>query len=175
MPAFPSSAIAAPDAVLFREAMSRVTGAVTIVSTAGPGGLSGFTATAMVSVSDAPPTLLVCANKASRTLTAIEANGQFAVNVLALADRPVAEAFTGRSGLGGAARFAVGAWQTGHAGACGTGLPLLAGALAAFECDLIEAKPVAGHVVLFGAIRGIRLAEDAAPLVYARRDYHSIS
>ena len=51
---------------VFREAMSRLGAAVHIVTTAGPAGMAGFTATAVCSVSDAPPMLLVCLNRKSQ-------------------------------------------------------------------------------------------------------------
>ena len=47
------------DQAQFREAMSRLGAAVHVVTTAGPAGIAGFTATAVVSVSDQPATLLV--------------------------------------------------------------------------------------------------------------------
>lgn len=156
----------APD---FREAMSRVAGAVNVITTDGPAGRAGLTATAVTSVSDAPPTLLACLNRHSRTLLSMQPNAYFAVNVLAGQQLAIAEAFTGKTGLDGAARFALGDWQTGM-----HGQPLLNGALASFECELQEAKPVASHVVLIGLIRAIRLGQGGAGLVYARRGYHAL-
>ena len=55
--------IATVDAAQFREAMSRLGAAVHVVTTAGPAGRAGVTATAVVSVSDQPATLLVCLNR----------------------------------------------------------------------------------------------------------------
>ena len=49
----------------FRDAMARVCAPVNIITTDGPAGRGGFTATAMCSVSDDPPTLLVCMNERS--------------------------------------------------------------------------------------------------------------
>ena len=47
----------------FRDAMSTLAAAVNVVTTDGPGGRAGFTATAVCSVCDEPPTLLVCLNR----------------------------------------------------------------------------------------------------------------
>ncbi len=44
----------------FREAMSYMAAAVNIVTSDGPGGIAGFTASSVCSVSLDPPTLLVC-------------------------------------------------------------------------------------------------------------------
>ena len=49
----------------FKNAMSLLTSAVNVVTTAGMSGRYGFTASAVCSVNDTPPTLLVCMNKSS--------------------------------------------------------------------------------------------------------------
>src|SRR5690242_9975305 len=66
-----------PDSLEFREGMSRVAGAVHVVTTEGPSGRAGFTATAMTPVTDSPASLLVCVNTASRSAQALLANGVF--------------------------------------------------------------------------------------------------
>src|SRR3981189_248751 len=55
------------DPTAFREAMSRLGAAVHVITTAGPAGKAGTTATAVCSVTDAPPTLLVCLNRQTQT------------------------------------------------------------------------------------------------------------
>ena len=47
----------------FRDAMARLGAAVNIITTGGPAGRGGFTASAVCSVTDDPPTLLVCMNR----------------------------------------------------------------------------------------------------------------
>jgi hypothetical protein len=66
----------------FREAMSRLGAAVHVVTTAGPAGKTGFTATAVCSVSDAPPTLLVCLHRRNHTGPILRENKVFCVNTL---------------------------------------------------------------------------------------------
>ena len=75
--------VVAVDPKLFREAMSRYGSAVHVVTTDGPGGKTGFTATAICSVSDDPPTLLVCLNRKSQGSPLLAANRVFCVNTLA--------------------------------------------------------------------------------------------
>ena len=60
--------VASVDAAQFREAMSRLGAAVHVVTSAGPAGRTGFTATAVCSVSDQPATLLVCLNRQSQVM-----------------------------------------------------------------------------------------------------------
>jgi len=70
------------DRLNFREAMSRLTGAVTVIATNGPAGLGGFTATAVCSITDDPPMLLACMNRNSRQHGVFNSNGVLCVNVL---------------------------------------------------------------------------------------------
>jgi flavin reductase (DIM6/NTAB) family NADH-FMN oxidoreductase RutF len=153
----------------FRNAMSRVAGAVHVVATDGPGGLSGATVTAMTSVSDAPPSLLVCLNQTSRTLAAIRLNGVFAVNVLSAAQQHIADIFAGQSALEGDARFdpAMG-WSR-------EGSPILTGALAHFSCRVAELTPVGSHVILIGTVIEAHVGgDDGMPLLYYRRAYKAL-
>src|SRR5262244_4398354 len=109
---------------VFREAMSRLGAAVHVVTTAGPGGKAGATATAVCSVSDAPPTLLMCLNRRSQTNPTVAQNGVFCVNTLGAGAANIADLFAGRSGVIGAERFATGEWIT-----LETGSPVLASAV----------------------------------------------
>src|SRR5260370_25559569 len=65
---------------LFREAMSRLGAAVHVVTTAGPSGKTGFTATALCSVSDPPPTAPVCLNRKSQGGPLLRGNGGFCLH-----------------------------------------------------------------------------------------------
>jgi flavin reductase len=168
----PSSAAAAdpaPGAALFREGMSRVVAAVHVVTTDGPAGRGGFTATAVAPVTDSPASLLVCINTASRSAQALLGNGVFCVNALGAGDLAVADVFAGRTGLIGQDRFAVGRWD-----ALVTRSPVLATSLAAFDCRLTDARIVATHHVIIGEIVGLRLGERGPALVYRDRLYHEI-
>src|SRR5438270_3584260 len=86
------------EAPVFREAMSRLGAAVHVVTTAGPGGRAGFTATAVCSVSDAPPTLLVCLNRKSQGGPTLRENMVFCVNTLGADCEALADVFAGRTG-----------------------------------------------------------------------------
>ena len=125
------SMISASDGSAFREAMSRVAGAVHVVATGGKAGLGGATATAVTSVSDSPPSLLVCLNQASATLEKIRRNGAFSVNVLSGLQKDVAQVFAGQGSFEGEARFR----QT-DGWVMEVAIPRLSGALASFSCRL---------------------------------------
>jgi len=68
---------------LYRDGMARLAAAVHIVTTDGPAGATGFTASACCSVTDNPPTLLVCLNRFSQLHPIFQQNGVFCVNTLA--------------------------------------------------------------------------------------------
>ena len=153
----------------FREAMSLLGAAVHVISTAGPGGKAGVTATAVCSVSDAPPTLLMCLNRRSQTNPAVVENGVFCVSTLGDGGAEIADAFAGRTGLGGSDRFTIGRWTT-----LTTGSPVLEAAVVAFDCRIIEVRAVASHNVFFGAVEAVRLGPAGPALVYHDRAYKRV-
>ncbi len=161
----PRNTLPAIDGAAYREAMARLAGAVHLVTTDGPGGRAGFTATAVCSVSDAPPTLLVCINRGASAYPAFQANGRLCVNLLAADQRHLADAF-GRRPL--EERFGVGTWETGLGGG-----PLLRGALAAFEGRIVRRVPAGTHDVLFCEVDALAGGGGDA-LVYGFRRYHAV-
>ncbi|HXW40349.1 MAG TPA: flavin reductase [Xanthobacteraceae bacterium] len=154
---------------VFREAMSRLGAAVHVVTTAGPAGRSGFTATAVCSVSDSPAVLLVCLNRRSNSAPLLAQNGVFCVNTLPASEEKLADLFAGRSGVHLGERFSVGEWTT-----LRTGAPVLASAVVAFDCRTIETKAMASHNVIFGAVEAVRLGPSGPALVYHERAYKPV-
>lgn len=70
------------DTTGFRNSMAMLGGAVSVITTDGPAGRFGFTASAVCSVTDQPPTLLVCMNRSSFSNVHFKSNGVLSVNVL---------------------------------------------------------------------------------------------
>jgi len=157
------------DSPAFREAMSRLGAAVHIVTSAGPAGRTGFTATAVCSVTDQPAMLLVCLNRRSNSAPLLAQNGVFCVNTLGAGESGLADMFAGRSGVHLEERFAVGDWMT-----LKTGSPVLAAAVVAFDCRTVEIKAVASHNVVFGAVEAVRLGPAGPALVYHERAYKPV-
>jgi flavin reductase (DIM6/NTAB) family NADH-FMN oxidoreductase RutF len=153
----------------FREAMSRLGAAVHVITTAGPAGKAGTTATAVCSVSDAPPTLLVCLNQRSQTNSALAHNGVFCVNTLGHGGAAMADLFAGRTGVNGVDRFAAGEWSV-----LATGSPVLTVAAVAFDCRVIEVRTVGSHNVFFGAVEMVRPGPGGPVLVYHERAYKRV-
>ncbi|MBC8130040.1 MAG: flavin reductase [Rhizobiaceae bacterium] len=146
--------------------MSRFAAAVHLVTSDGPAGRRGVTATSVCSVSDSPATILVCLNTSSVANLKFEANGCFAVNLLSSRDEALSRAFAGEGDLSPEERFACGGFEP-----LATGAPVLATALAAFDCRLVETRIVATHHVMIGEVAGLRLGDPGDALIYRDRGY----
>jgi len=153
----------------FREAMSRLGAAVHVVTTVGLAGKTGFTATAVCSVSDRPAMLLVCLNRRSTSAPLLAQNGVFCVNTLGAGEEKLADLFAGRSGAQLTERFSLGEWTT-----LKTGAPVLASAIVAFDCRAVETKAMASHNVVFGAVEAVRMGRSGPVLVYHQRAYKPV-
>lgn len=150
----------------YREAMSRFAGAVHIVTTDGAHGRRGVTIIAACSVSDGPPTILACLNRMKPENDCFARNGVFALNTLSSAQLPIADAFSGLTGMTQDERFELGRWES-----AATGAPVLADAVASFDCRLIEARDIATHRILIGQVTGLRIGASLEPLIYHHRAY----
>jgi flavin reductase (DIM6/NTAB) family NADH-FMN oxidoreductase RutF len=156
-------------AARFREAMSRVAASVHVATTDGPAGRHGATATSVASLTDDPPTLIVCLNVASRAYRLALANGVLAVNTLGADHEALARAFARSSRGAPDDRFSHGAWST-----LATGAPALDGALATFDGRIVQETVVGTHAALFVEIDAVRFAEPGPTgLLYIRRAYRA--
>jgi flavin reductase len=161
--------IATVDQAQFREAMSRLGAAVHVVTTAGAAGTAGVTATAVVSVSDQPATLLVCLNRRSQIAPILDVNRALCVNTLRAGADNIADVFAGRTKCSMAERFQSGTWSE-----LATGAPALTDAVVAFDCRVIEVKSVATHNVVFAGVVAVRLGPPGPALVYHERAYKQV-
>ncbi len=150
----------------FRAAMGSFAAGVTIITTMDvEGSPHAVTATAFASVSIKPPLCLVCIDKRARPYRPLLLRGRFAVNILnsdqeALSDRfasPIAD------------RFASVSWWPGDV----TGCPIIAGALAWMECEIVEVHSGGDHDIFLGGVQSVQV-NDGSPLVYWRGKYSSL-
>jgi flavin reductase len=153
----------------YRDAMARFGAAVHVVTTAGAAGRHGFTASAVTSVTDDPPTLLVCQNRASDANLAFKTNGVLCVNTLAAAQEALSPVFAGMTDCDRNGRFAAAAWAT-----LATGAPVLQGALVSFDCRITKTLEVGTHSVLFCEVEAIATGESHEGLIYFGRRYHPV-
>lgn len=151
----------------YRDAMARLGAAVSVVTTDGPGGQAGFTASAVCSVTDDPPTLLVCLNRSASVYPVFDANGVLCVNVLAAGQQTLSNLFGGKTPM--PERFAAARWSL-----LVTGAPVLEGATVSFDCRVTRRTEVGSHDVLFCEAVAIRGSDKAQGLVYFDRRYHDL-
>jgi flavin reductase len=154
----------------FREAMSRLGAAVNVITTDGPAGRHGLTVSAVCSVTDSPPTVLVCINQSASAHDVIRDNGVLCVNVLGSQHEAVSTAF-GQRGLNLAERYASASWTRLGGGAA------LADAAVSLDCRIQRVETVGTHSVFFCEVTDLVISDQpAAPhaLIYFNRRYHAL-
>lgn len=158
--------MSAVDREQFRLAMRLVAATVTLVTAASNGLRSGLTATAMCSLSDDPPSMLVCVNRTAITHDFIVSSRMFCINILGEQHRELAEIFAGRTGLDGEPRFVHGEWQ-----ARTTGAPVLCDSCVSLECQLVDRAEMKTHTVFIGQVLALHMGLHRRPLLYADRNF----
>lgn len=147
-----------------RAFMSSYPTGVAVVTAMSPDGEPcGLTCSSLISVTFAPPTLLVSINVHSRTLAATVGSGGFGVNLLHARARPAAELFSSLT----ADRFSAIRWSpTGR-----LRLPRLEDDLHGWaECAVEEVWTVGDHALVLGRVADIA-SDPESPLMYGFREY----
>ena len=133
------------------------------------GGLDGFTATAFLTVSMAPPIIVVSATTAATAFTMLRDAAAFAVNLLAPDQAELAAAFAKpqveRAGLWDRI-----AWERDEAG-----VPLLGGATGAFSARVRQLVDAGDHTLVLGDVTALHLGVGEDTLVYHNRAYGRVA
>lgn len=153
----------------FRDGMSRLGAAVNIITSDGPVGRLGFTATAVCSISDTPPSLLVCMNRRSLQNGPLRKNGVFCVNTLSAGQQELSGVFSGVGKLEMDDRFKHGTWTT-----LETGSPVLRDAIVSFDCRIVQALEVNTHTIMIAEVLAVQNGALATSLIYVNRQYHEL-
>jgi flavin reductase (DIM6/NTAB) family NADH-FMN oxidoreductase RutF len=153
----------------FRNAMRQLTGGVSII-TAGKGrDISGMTVTSVSSLSVDPPSLIVSLNRESSSWPLVKRYGVFGVNILTSDQIDIADRFTGKGGLKDADRFGGARWTT-----RASGVPLLADALAAIDCEVEDVIERHSHAIVIGRVLDVAVSTRTAALAYWQGRYVAI-
>jgi flavin reductase len=153
----------------YRDGMARLGGAVHMVTTDGPQGWAGFAASAVCSVTDVPPTLLVCLRRDSSAHAAVTGNGVLCVNTLEAGHRALSQLFGGKTPM--EARRAAADWAR-----LATGAPVLADARVAFDCRITRSLGTGTHDVLFCEVLAVAHGASAdGGLYYTERQYRQLA
>jgi flavin reductase (NADH) len=153
----------------FRNAMASLGAAVNVITTDGPHGRCGITASAVCSVTDSPPTMLVCINQSSYVHDVLLGNGHACINVLGAHAQELARVFAGMGGCSMDERFARCASRPGE-----LQLPVLDDAIASLEGRIVDSKQVGSHSVLFVQVEHIGGQDNGDGLVYFGRQFHRL-
>ena len=154
------------DSAAFRHAMRAFSSGVAIIACGEGESRLGCTVTSLASLSLAPPTLIVCLARSSSTLVGLRETGAFSISLLAARHQALAHRFSGHGGVHGARRFDSAQWIT-----LSTGAPLLADAIATFDCLVEEVIERHSHAIVLGAVVSLKEGLDEPVLARRRGDY----
>jgi len=145
----------------FRRTCGRFPTGVTIASVMdGEGTPHGLTVSSFVSVSLDPPLISICLGHAVSLIDIFRMATHFGINVLAENQQAFSERFARK----GEDRFDGVEWTPGE-----TGVPLIAGVLAAIECEVEQRITAGDHDILVGRMVRARVAEGKPLLHFASR------
>jgi flavin reductase (DIM6/NTAB) family NADH-FMN oxidoreductase RutF len=163
----------APDhevsSVDFRQAMRHLAGGVSIITVGQGRNITGMTVTSVNSLSVDPPSLIVSINRSASSWPLLNRNRCFGVSILNADQIAIAERFAGRGGITGADRFAGAEWITRV-----SGVPLLADALAAIDCEVEHIVERHSHAIVIGRPIDMQLSQRTAVLAYWQGQYVTI-
>ena len=135
------------DRAALRRGFAAFATGVTVVTVGGEH-MHGMTANAFASVSLDPPLVLVCVDRDALMHSRLPAAGGFGISVLAAHQQPIARHFASRLRPLGPGQFDSTDWTPGPK----TGAPLIAGALATFECELWSSSDGGDHTIYVGEV-----------------------
>ena len=154
---------------MLREVLGSFPTGVTVVTAAGRDGtLYGVTISSFNSVSLTPPLVLWSLATRSASMPVFRSNSHYVVNVLASSQLELCKRFATVKGD----RFE----GVSHA-AGDTGMPVLDGALAWFECHNRSRYDEGDHVIFVGEVERCGVHDQAAeiePLVFQNGDFHGL-
>ena len=157
----------------FRRCFQLQVSTVTIVTTHDGERRAGLTATAVCSLMDSPPSLLVSLGRGSQSCPMILSSRRFGVNILHESQSDTARVFARHAADGdaGEQKFLEGGdWTEGP-----DRVPLLDGCLANLVCNVIESTTMKTHTVFFGLVTAVRFPNEGRPLLYGFRQFCSLA
>lgn len=155
--------------VWLRSMMGRFATGVTVVAARRGPLLAGMTANAIASISIDPPLMMASINAKSETHQAIIDSHAFALSVLAVGQRALADCFAQPITAAKLRRFCDAPWHEAE-----TGSPILDGSIAYFDCRLADRYSAGDHTIFVGEIVAAGFEEDAEPLVYFGSQYRRL-
>jgi flavin reductase (DIM6/NTAB) family NADH-FMN oxidoreductase RutF len=144
--------------------MARWATGVSVVTARLAGHDDGLTVNSFLSVSLAPPRVLISIMIDAEAWTTIRESGAFAVSILSADQRAISERFAKR--VSSTEKFAGVAIHRGT-----TEAALLDGSLAAFECQVTQEIDAGDHWLFLGLVVAVEEGVDDSPLLFYRSGY----
>ena len=149
--------------------MSHFASGVTIMTTTVAGRMHGMTVSAFASQSLDPLLILVSVERSTTMHRLVIESRAFAINILGEQGEGTARFFADNARLDGP-EFQEGAYHLGV-----TGSPILEEATAYLEATLDATLEAGDHTVMVGRVVALNVVRDAAPLIYYRSGYRSLT
>lgn len=147
----------------FRTTLGQFCSGVVIATGCLDGVPAGFAAQSFTSLSLDPPLVGLCPAKTSTSWPRLRDSGRFCINILAADQKPVCDLFA-KSGID---KFASIDWRPGL-----TGSPIITGALACIDCELVAEHDAGDHTIAVGRVLDLDIANpEGAPLLFFRGAY----
>jgi flavin reductase (DIM6/NTAB) family NADH-FMN oxidoreductase RutF len=151
----------------FRKVMGHFATGVSVVTTHDGRRPWGITVNALSSVSLEPPLVMIALDRRRQIRPVVQAAGRYAVNILGESQQGLSDCFAGAPVTPDRDAFCGAAWTAGE-----TGMPVIEGAIASLECEVVGVHPVGDHDLFLGKV--VSLSNDERhpmPLLYYRRRY----
>lgn len=139
---------------------SFATGVTVVTARDGGGALVGLTANSFSAVSLDPALVLWCVSMTTPSFAAFRDCSHYAINVLSADQEEISNRFANPS----SDKFAGLDWTPGA-----SGVPLLNGCIANFECSNLHQYPGGDHLILVGQVESYRANIDTPLLFFASR------
>jgi flavin reductase (DIM6/NTAB) family NADH-FMN oxidoreductase RutF len=127
------------------DVMRQLAGGVCVITAGRAPTRTGYTGTAVFSLSIEPERVTISVGRSSSSYPVIRDTGAFGLNILRWDQQHVADRFAGRGGVKGEARYAGAEWVIAP-----SGVSLLVGALANADCAVEEVIERHSHALIIG-------------------------
>jgi flavin reductase (DIM6/NTAB) family NADH-FMN oxidoreductase RutF len=146
----------------FRNALGRFASGVTVITTCYQGHVHGMTANAFVSVSLAPPLVLVSVDNRAAMHRLLPETGRYGISVLSEDQESLSNHFAGRTVEGLHIRFID-----------RLGVPLVEDAVAYFVVKVADAHPAGDHTLFIAQVEHFE-SRDGRPLLFYSGRYQQV-
>ncbi|MEV6765620.1 flavin reductase family protein [Streptomyces sp. NPDC051105] len=153
-----------------RHTLSRFASGVVVI-TVGGSEPHAMTASAFSSVSLDPPSVLCCVSHSAVMHASLEKAGRFGISILSAEQEQAAAYFADKRRPLGMRQFDAVKWRPGEH----TAAPLIEGALAWLECEVLDAYVAGDHTIFLGSVLSSAVGPKRAGLLFFEGMYREVT